>query len=239
MAEGKSAGKSAVRGVFRLYHGLVCLLLFLGGGALLGYSIYLQVTNQGLLPDLPYEGAGFVRVLLTSAVAGIIVGGAIMVIALIGFIAFNRGCCGVMFGIIYTIALIAVMAVLLFAAVVTLKFVTGNNQFEEKLRNGWTTAITGPNKEEYQPVACEIQLTYECKGFIDNDCNGCDPYQDPSSCSQEQLQVCPSCPSTPSSNAGCYNTVVDAYHKFFLPIGIVATALAALAFMDIVVIWVM
>jgi len=239
MAEDKSAGKTAVRGVFKLYHGLVCLLLFLGGGALLGYSIYLQVTNQGLLPDLPYEGAGFVRVLLTSAVAGIIVGGAIMVISLIGFITFNRGCCGVLFGILYTLAMFAIMAVLIFAAVITLKFVTGTNRFEDRLREVWTRAITGQDREEFQPVVCEIQNMYNCKGFDTDDCVGCDPLSNPDACSEEQMKVCPSCQSTPSSDEGCFNAVVSAYDKFFLPVGIISTALAGLVFLDIVIIWVM
>eukprot|EP00190_Bangiopsis_sp_CCMP1999_P001135 CAMPEP_0198737016 /NCGR_PEP_ID=MMETSP1475-20131203/67650_1 /TAXON_ID= ORGANISM="Unidentified sp., Strain CCMP1999" /NCGR_SAMPLE_ID=MMETSP1475 /ASSEMBLY_ACC=CAM_ASM_001111 /LENGTH=239 /DNA_ID=CAMNT_0044500871 /DNA_START=47 /DNA_END=766 /DNA_ORIENTATION=+ len=218
-------GKKGVRGVFKLFHGLVCFLLFAGGAALLGYSIYVTVQRGGLLPDLPYEdGSATLRTALRGELAGIVVGAAVMFTALVGLFAFNRGCCGIVMGMFYTLLMLALLAVLIFVAVVSFKFVRGDGVagLEEESRTAWSRAIGDP---EFSDNLCEIQEEYQCRGFDANDC-------------ANEGGLCPSCPDANSNiDKGCFDSFVNEYRDVYRPAGIVSSVMGGLVLADLLIIW--
>mmetsp|Transcript_16647 Transcript_16647/g.68216 ORF Transcript_16647/g.68216 Transcript_16647/m.68216 type:complete len:244 (-) Transcript_16647:342-1073(-) len=227
---------SKVKPCFRFFHGTICVLMFCLGAALLGYSIYLQVQGQGLVPDLDFSASdNFIWLVLNSAITGIVIGAAMMVTSIVGLIAFNKGCCGVLFGIVYTFVMICILAGLLFIAVVTLLFATDTDgeTLQNSAREVWTASVTDP---EFTDVTCEIQSNLSCAGFSAGDCDGC--YDGSQECSPEQEEVCPSCnPAATNSATGCYDAIVDEYKAFYLPVGIVSTVMATLVVVDIFTIW--
>ncbi|KAJ8907564.1 hypothetical protein NDN08_007675 [Rhodosorus marinus] len=233
MGKGEEKQKSCFA---RFLHFMSCALLFVGGGLLLGYSIYLQVNDQGLIPGLASDGTDIVSLLLGSAIAGIIAGAALMVISLVGLLAFKGGCCGIVLKVVYVILLVVVLAVLVFIAVITLKFATGKDGpiIQDAALNSWQASVTN---SEFTDTTCQIQQEYQCAGFFDNDCTGCDP-SIPSTCTETQLMRCPVCnPDTDPSLPGCYTAVTDEYSSLYLPIGITSAVLGGFAVADMIAIW--
>eukprot|EP00188_Purpureofilum_apyrenoidigerum_P002848 Plantae.Rhodophyta-Purpureofilum_apyrenoidigerum.ctg2902.p1 GENE.Plantae.Rhodophyta-Purpureofilum_apyrenoidigerum.ctg2902~~Plantae.Rhodophyta-Purpureofilum_apyrenoidigerum.ctg2902.p1 ORF type:complete len:239 (+),score=43.90 Plantae.Rhodophyta-Purpureofilum_apyrenoidigerum.ctg2902:187-903(+) len=218
-------GKKAVRGIFKLFHGIVCFLLFAGGAALLGYSIYVTVTGGSTFPDLPYtDGSTTLRTALKAEIAGIVVGAAVMFVAILGFFSFSRGCCGIFMASLFTVLMLALLAVLIFVAVVSFKIVRQGNvaSLESDSRAAWERAMTDP---QYTDNLCQIQQDYNCRGFDDGDC-------------AVQGNMCPTCPdSNTNVMTGCFNAVINEYQKVYRPAGIVSSAMGGLVLLDLLVVW--
>uniref|UniRef100_A0A6T6CPE0 Tetraspanin n=1 Tax=Compsopogon caeruleus TaxID=31354 RepID=A0A6T6CPE0_9RHOD len=208
-----------------VFHTVVVTLVGVCGGLLLGLSIWATVNHNQEIFGLKYSGSSFLNVVGRLGILGIIVGGALVVAAILGYLSTLRDGCGTFWKIIYGIIASVLVLLLIAIAVGNLLFATRSNpkELENFFFDAWNESLKDPS---YVAQLCQIEQTYHCRGFYDDSCN-----------STQQMQ-CPSCdtPVDPSITAGCWNKVLDDFKKYYYPVGILSAILALLLSMDLIAI---
>jgi len=218
-----------------VFHVVVTTLLSFCGGVLLGVSIWATVSKNNEVFGLNYTGSSIVNVVARLSVAGIILGGGLVVIGLMGYLASIRGGCGTFWKVVYGILAVLTVGLLVAIAVVNLLLATksSSGEIENFFRNAWVRSVQDPN---YVEQVCQIEQTYQCRGFYDSSCMGCSSN---GGCNNTKQQLeCPTCDAMadPSITIGCWNKVTQELRKYAYPVGIVSAVLAGLVSMDVVAI---
>lgn len=228
-------GRSGNRGAMT-YHATFLALLLIGGAGFLGVGLWLQLSKGGGPVNLEWTGSGFIDSFLTLGVASMIVGGALLATSVFALCAVSRSCIGTVFRVMFVLATLVVTAGLVLIAVATLLIASNNRPgaVEDIVRDSWERTVSSDDRGVVNE-ACTIQRDFECAGFAAGDCDGCNNGVGParSDCATR----CPVCePRTPASSSGCYDAIIDRTRKIFLPVGITAAVLAAVALVDVFVV---
>lgn len=221
-------------------HGAVVGLLLLGGVTLLAFGIVDVITARDSVVDLKYTGSSRWNGLLKLGVAAIIVGGVLSAVAIFGCLAVGRGGCSTLFFILFIALQVVLVALLLAVAMLSLTLATrdapeGVHTF---LSDSWKESVADP---EYMEAVCGLEVEFSCRGFYNGQCVGCTTADLISnSCSKEQLKWCPRCdkqrPVSDFAANGCFQDTYNDARKYFKPIGIVASVLAAIVVFDMFVV---
>ncbi|GAB0492346.1 hypothetical protein MMPV_003608 [Pyropia vietnamensis] len=227
-------GRSDSR-VAMTYHATFLALLLIGGAGFLGVGLWLQLSRGGGPVNLEWTGSGFIDGFLTFGVASMIVGGVLLATSFFALCAVSRSCLGTFTRVLFVLATLVVTIGLALVAVVTLLIASNNRPdvVEDIVRDSWERTVSSSDASVVAE-ACTIQRDFGCAGFESGDCNGCDNEDVRTSLCEQR---CPKCePRTPASVSGCYDSIIERTRKIFLPVGIVASVLAAVALVDVFVV---
>ncbi|CAN8068069.1 unnamed protein product [Agarophyton chilense] len=210
----------------RIYHGFVSILLLLGGGALLGLGIWLEVSENSTPLGLDYNQDSYFDVVVHTGLASMIAGGFLLLAALASIISLSRKCIGVTFRVIYIIMAIVIAIVLVGTCVISALVVDRKDDEGTKniLQAAWEATV---NRDK--DVVCRIEDRLECRGFFDNQCINCITGLE-DNCVEEV--ACASCSTEATGLPGCYNKISRLVNRIFLPVAIVAAVLALLLIVD-------
>lgn len=219
-------------------HSIVAILLLLGGGALVGAGIWLLASDKGGRLPLDYTGSSFWNYVLNFGVAAIIAGVFLLVAALAALISLSRKCLGKVFRVVYVLMALVILAALLFIAIVSLLIVDKRDAqgVEDFVEEAWERSVTSNDSDLVEEV-CKIQDRWDCLGFADNDCTGCENGEG-TECDAAQQRRCPTCAAAPTRDAskGCFDEIKGTLKRIYLPMGIVASVLAAIVLLDVFVV---
>ena len=219
-------------------HSIVAGLLLLFGLGLVAVGIYLLVSDKGGRLDLDYTGSNFWNFVLRFGIAAIIAGGFLIVASLLAIVAISRRCIGKVFRFVYVIMALVIVGVLVFIATISLLIVDRRDTTEIKdfVRDAWERSVTSDDEDARNRV-CEIQEEFNCVGFEDNECRGCERGIG-AGCTVEQQRRCPPCGAGAIGNVanGCYKEVRDNLKDVYLPLGIITAVLAAIVLLDTLIV---
>lgn len=217
------------------YHATFLALLLIGGAGFLGVGLWLQLSKGGGPVNLEWTGSGFIDSFLTFGVASMIIGGVLLATSIFALCAVSRSCLGTVARVLFVLATLVVTAGLVLVAVVTLLIASNNRPgvVEDIVRDSWERTVTSSDAGVVAE-ACAIQRNFGCAGFDSGDCNECNNGEVQTSLCERRCPVCE--PRTPASVSGCYDPIIERARKFFLPIGITASVLAAIALVDVFVV---
>ncbi len=204
------------------YHAFVAILLLLMGGAMLGFGIWLQVTNKGGLVDLQYQGESFANVVLGAAKISIIIGVVFILTSVVSLIALARKCVGKVFRVIYILLALVILAALIIVSTVCFLIVANREAdfFKNILEDAWKKAVV-----EKPKAICVIERQLNCRGFND------------SKCVQEQCAQCDAIPGALQSGLeSCYQAVKGDLRRVYLPLAIVSAVVGLIVLIDIFVV---
>lgn len=212
----------------RVYHALVSILLLLAGGALLGTGIWLRVTDTAGPINLEYSGSSVFNWVLNFNIGLMLIGIFLIVTAIASLLALARKCLGATFKVIYVLMAVIVFLALAFIMVVSIVILVNDDSevVKDFLSQSWNRTVQKNSKE-----VCRLEEHFNCRGFLDNDCVGCELGTE-ASCSNP---ACAKCDRSANVTIGCYEEIVDSVHKFYLPTAIISGLLAFVVLVDIFV----
>lgn len=220
------------------YHATFLALLLIGGAGFLGVGLWLQLSKGGGPVNLEWTGSGFIDSFLTLGVASMVVGGALLATSIFALCAVSRSCIGTVARVLFVLATLIVTAGLVLLAVATLLIASNNRPgaVEDIVRDSWERTVSSSDAGVVAE-ACTIQRDFGCAGFDARDCDGCNNGVGTGGGSGTCAERCPVCePPTPASSSGCYDAIIDRTRKIFMPVGITASVLAAVALVDVFVV---
>ncbi|KAK1859528.1 hypothetical protein I4F81_002123 [Pyropia yezoensis] len=227
---GDTAPRSNKAGAFfGALHTLFAVLTIACGIALIvtgGWAIANQ--NDAAYSDLKWSGS-LLAANVYLGIVSVVVGVALIVLAILGMLAIGQGCCSIFAAIIYFLAMLVLVAATALTASVLLLVAAGGgpgSNTRSFVSDVWQeTVVSEPQ------AACELEREFRCRGFFDNDCVGCSSAAAAAgTCTAEQRRVCANCTSVPSSGdfatVGCYDELLSRMQRVARPVGI-AAAIAA------------
>lgn len=221
-------------------HGAVVGLLLLGGVTLLAFGIVDVITARDSVVDLKYTGSSRWNGLLKLGVAAIVVGSVLAAVAIFGCLAVGRGGCSTLFFALFIALQVVLVALLLAVAVLSIALATRNapEGVRTFLADSWKESVADP---AYHEAVCGLEVEFSCRGFYNGQCAGCTTADLISnSCTEGQLEWCARCdkqrPAADFSANGCFQDTYNDARKYFKPIGIVASVLAAIVVFDMLVV---
>ncbi|OSX69737.1 hypothetical protein BU14_1226s0001 [Porphyra umbilicalis] len=219
------------------FHSFFLFLLLLGGAGFLGVGIWLQSAHGGGPVNLEWTGSGFIDGFLTLGVAAMVIGGALLVTAVFALCAVSRSCVGTVARVLFVLATLLATAALVLLAVVTLLIASDRrpDAVQDFVRDSWERTVTS-GEVDVVSEACEVQTEFGCVGFVAGDCVDCPNGRADGGgeCNGAPARRCPVCPTAPPPSAGgCYEKIIERTRDIFLPVGIVASVLAAIALIDV------
>jgi len=222
------------------FHSTFLFLLLLGGAGFLAVGIWLQSAHGGGPVNLEWTGSGWVDSFLTLGVAAMAIGGALLVTAVFALCAVSRSCVGTVARVLFVLATLLATAALVLLAVVTLLIASDRRPeaVEEFVRDSWERTVTSDEADSVGK-ACAVQSDFGCVGFAAGDCVDCPNGRTDGGgeCAGDAARRCPLCPTAPPPSAGgCYEQIIERTRDIFLPVGIVASVLAAVALIDVFVV---
>lgn len=212
-----------------MYHSLVAILILIGGGALLGFGIWLRVTDRAGPLNLEYTGSNVFRLVLNASVGSMVIGGFLLLTGVVSLIAMGRRCVGVTFRVVYIIMALVITAVLAFVCVVSSLIVTqgDDDNVREFIGDAWArTVVDRPDD------VCKIEKNFKCRGFGDNDCALCPTGLEPD-CGPTTTPNCAKCPSNAPPATGCYDEILADAKSLFRPMAIVSGIIAGIVLLDV------
>lgn len=214
----------------RVYHTIVAIIILLAGGALLGLGIWLTATDNGGPFNLDYSGQSSVDFMLRTDVAAMVVGGFLLLTAIVSLVALSKALVGKSFRVIYVIMALVIFFVLVAITVLSIIVLRNINNFEVRsfVANAWVRTV-----ENDPSVICGIEKTFKCRGFISNDCLAC-----PTGLETECAAVSTFCAECGDIGAvdpsiGCFEEIISRFSNLFLPAAIVSGILSVIVLVDI------
>ena len=166
--------------------------------------------------------------------------GALLVIAAgVGIFITRGGTFRLLFRIIFTSVTVVIFASLVLIAIssLVLQMNPPPKSFRSFMHGAWKETVG----KDSGTMSCDIENKYDCRGYYDKDCVGCD--RGGRECSPEQKEICPACGNyrmkeINSSGKGCYKHIVDEHQKYYLPLGCAATIAGCSVLVNIILVWV-
>lgn len=159
------------------------------------------------------------------------VGFTLMIVAITGVLVARKWPGRPLAVAIYTVLLFGMMGGLIFVSIFTLSASSGRVLFgiESKLERAWINTVKLSHED-----ACEIQRDFDCFGFYDNQCKGCNVRNGTSAtCTAEKRGVCPYCEVMPERvRKGCYGAFMKRAKDYYRPTGIVAACVSGVLLVD-------
>lgn len=215
----------------RVFHTIVAILILLCGGALLAFGIWLAATGNGSSYNLDYGDDNILNVALSARTGSIILGGFLLATGMVSLIALGKQCLGKTFRVIYILMAAVILIVLVFITVISIIILRNRDQQDVRtfVRDAWKRSV-GANAD----VVCEIEDSFTCRGFEDNDCTLCVTGLEQACSASNTVDLCARCPDAPVRNpaVGCYSKIIDRLRNLFLPIAIVSGILSAVVLVD-------
>jgi len=217
------------------YHTIVSLILLLGGGALLGLGIWLEVTSHGGPLDLKYGSGAFLNFVLQAGVLAIVVGAFMIITAVVALIALGRTCAGKTFRVLYIMFAMVILGVVILTAVVSWIIFARRKSpvVKDFFKDAWKRTLrkVGP-----KPI-CKIEQEFYCRSFDDVKCKN-------ETCADCTAVIpTPSPVPAPIGNGtvvkplrSCYTAITKDFRNVYLPTAIVATTIAAFVVVDVFVV---
>eukprot|EP00168_Porphyra_purpurea_P005305 TRINITY_DN1636_c0_g1_i5.p1 TRINITY_DN1636_c0_g1~~TRINITY_DN1636_c0_g1_i5.p1 ORF type:complete len:256 (+),score=70.39 TRINITY_DN1636_c0_g1_i5:399-1166(+) len=231
-------GRSSKTGAFfGSLHTLFAVLTIAAGVALIATGSW-AIVNQN---DAGYSGLNWKGSPLAASVhlgtVAVAVGAGLIVLALMGMLAIGQGCCSLIAAVIYALAMLLLVAATTFTASVLLTVSEGGVDRADTrtfFEDVWMEAVTTSPRS-----ACEIEREFQCRGFVDNQCAGCDSAAIVArTCEVSQLRVCPDCTALPSAGdftaQGCFTEVYPRLRRVVRPVGITAAVAACISGLGLV-----
>jgi len=222
---------------FGSLHTLFAVLTIAAGVALIATGAW-AIANQ---KDAGYSALDWHGSYLAASVylgiVAVVVGSSLIFLAILGMLAIGQGCCSIISAIIYVLAMVLLLAATAFSATALLILSEGGINRDETrtfLNDVWTETVVA------QPLsACEVEREFQCRGFSNNQCEGCDSAAIVAgTCEGSQLRVCPDCTSLPSAgdftSQGCYDLVYPSLQRVVRPVGITAAIAAGISGLGLV-----
>lgn len=223
---------------FGALHTLFAVLTIAAGIALIstgGWAIANQ--NDASYGDLEWSGS-ILAANVYLGIVSVVVGVALIVLAILGMLAIGQGCCSIFAAVIYFLAMLVLVAAMALAASVLLLVAEGGGPGSKTrtfVSDVWQETVLSEPR-----AACDLERELRCRGFEDNDCMGCSSAAIAAGdCTPKQRRVCPDCTSLPSSGdfttVGCYDTLLSRMQRVARPVGIASAIAAGLSGIGLIV----
>lgn len=223
---------------FGALHTLFAVLTIAAGIGLISTGGW-AIANQ---KDAAYEDLNWSGSLLAAnvylGIVAVVVGVALIVLAIMGMLAVGQGCCSLLAAIIYFLAMLILVAAMSVAAYVLLLLASSGepgSTTRDFISDVWKLTVDVDPR-----AACDLEREFRCRGFANNDCAGC-----PSAavaagtCTPKQTDVCADCSSLPSSGdftaVGCFNELLSRLQRVTRPVGIASAVAAAVSGVGLIV----
>lgn len=218
--------KGTERRASRTIHSIVAIILLLGGGALLAFGIWLQVSSNNI-SEITSSSGGFLHTVTRANILLMVFGGFVLLTGLVSLIGMARNAAGVCFRVIYIIMAIIIFVIfaLVFVMGVLVLARAGTSQIKDSLQTGWTETVSTDSA-----VICDLEKNLECRGFLDNDCQLCALGVEPECDSQP---TCARCPNNVNPAIGCYDVLIEKARQYALPVTIVSGVVSLIVLIDI------
>ncbi|OSX71238.1 hypothetical protein BU14_0574s0009 [Porphyra umbilicalis] len=232
-AYGDTAARSnKLGGFFGSLHILFAVLTIAAGVALIATGSW-AIANQkdAGYGTLDWQGS-YLAASVYLGIVAVVVGASLIFLAIIGMLAIGQGCCSLISAIIYVLAMIVLVVATAFAAAVLLTLAEGGIERGDTrtfFNDVWTETVA-----EFPLSACEVEREFQCRGFSNNQCEGCDSAAIVAgNCEASQLRACPDCTSLPSADdftsKGCYDLIYPSLQRVVRPVGITAAIAAGIS----------
>lgn len=211
------------------YHAFIATVLLLLGGSLLGFGIWLRVSNSGGPTDLEYGSDNFFTIVLAAWIFAVAIGGFFIVSAICAYVALAKRCVGQVFRVIYILTALVVLAVLLLVAVLSFIIIArrGDDKVRDFLQEAWNDTV-----DRNANVICGIEQEFKCRGFTSGACNGASE----DTGFAEQCADCSNFGDGKTFETGCYDEIVGDLRHVYLPLGIVSSVVALFVLVDVFVV---
>lgn len=224
---------------FGALHTLFAVLTIAAGVALIstgGWAIADQ--KDASYGDLNWSGS-ILAANVYLGIVSVVVGVALIVLAILGMLAIGQGCCSIFAAVIYFLAMLVLVAAMALTATVLLFVAEAGSGPGSKTRS-FVSDVWQETVSSEPAVACDLEREFRCRGFTNNDCVQCTSAEAAAGdCTAAQRRVCPDCSALPSSgnfaNQGCYDELLSRMQRVARPVGITAAIATAIAGVGLVV----
>ncbi|GAB0491444.1 hypothetical protein MMPV_002698 [Pyropia vietnamensis] len=217
---------------FGALHTLFAVLTIAAGIGLISTGGW-AIANQkdAAYDNLNWKGS-VLAINVHLGIVAVVVGVALIIVALLGMLAIGQGCCSIFATVIYVLAMLILVSALSLAAYVLVSIAsTGDpgSRTHDVLSDVWKLTV------ENEPRAtCDLEREFRCRGFANNDCVGCSSADVAlGTCTSKQSEVCADCTSLPSSGdfsaVGCFDDLLSRLQTVVRPLGITSAVAAAVS----------
>lgn len=208
----------------RIFHTIVAILLLLGGGAVLGFGIWLFVSGNGSTSHLHYRDGDSFRLWLSTSKLSIGIGVFLLLTAMASLIALTRRFVGKTFRTIYTIMGITVLLALITICGVSVVILRRCEDGDVRtfLQDAWVETA-----KDDRATICKVEKSLQCRGFNTDGCKACIGIEQ--ECS---IDECASCGISRPTGVGCYEMFLKRLSSLFLPTAIISGLLAFIVLLD-------
>uniref|UniRef100_A0A7S1TDK8 Uncharacterized protein n=1 Tax=Compsopogon caeruleus TaxID=31354 RepID=A0A7S1TDK8_9RHOD len=209
-------------------HGIFSSVLFFLGLATVIISVAAVARQQGAISagqfgavKFPTLGAFGIRI------GAIVFGVFLMIFSWISCVASENGVCGKIVRMcLVLIELILIVALLVVGSLAVHESSHPSQTVQTLMVDAWN-AVVAQAEANGTEWLCSVQLSNNCEGFWDRECESCPP---PSTCSNPS---CLNCPNFTSVH-GCGQKLLVLYRSWFNPVGILAILCALFLCFDFV-----
>jgi Tetraspanin family len=218
-------------------HGIVSSFMILVGLGLLVFGIYLERKDKIVIDKLDFPGSEkFNRLALDFGVGSLIIGGFFVLLGIVGFIALFKRLLGKAFRFILFTGLLVSLALLSFVIFLSSKLVTGRKEgspIQGFIQSGFENTVASSKPERI----CALEKQETCRGFLNNDCANCKLGTEVACSFGTPLLRCAKCKNQQADPAkGCSEAIYDNSNRFYLPVFISSSVLAAVVIFDLVLV---
>jgi Tetraspanin family len=215
---------------------LVSLILLLTGAAILGYGVYLRISDKykQTFIVLPSTSTGNVNLHVPRYdVILLAVGGALLLASILALISLSKNCVGVTFRVTYGLLAVVMLAAMVLVAALFFYVLSlqGKTSFKNDVEKVWLGAVQANATD-----ICTFESKFKCRGFNDNECTNCQLGTE-STCTSTQKTRCAACDDKKNdfTGNGCFNEFRDVLRIESIVIGAVCSVIALMLLIDLFV----
>lgn len=226
---GTRTGDDPPKNVGVIIHGIFSVLLLTLSLTLVATSVYNVVKSNSAALPLRYDGPSFFHAATRLGILGVCLGVALALLYVaMGAVLFaRRSRIPIAFAIAVVTAQFIAFVLMLFLAVSTLLVaaVPLRSAVDAYWADAWAQTVAAAPTD-----VCSIERSLGCRGYRNDQCEACTPSEAAAGgCTAAQRRVCAPCVGgSTAGGRGCVREIEVLTRRWFEPLGIVASVLAGL-----------